>query len=370
MVSDDRPVGAAIVGTGWGLLTHAPAMRDAGIDVRWLVGRDRERTDERAAAAGVHRATVDLDEVLDDPAVDLVVVATPPDTHAPLVVRAAEAGRHVMCEKPFAHSLDDAKRMRDAVRAAGVLGVVGHEFRFLGDRIATREAVGSGLIGAPKLFTHTRLSSTLAGVGATVPGWFGERAAFGGWLNAEVQHLIDEIRGLLGELASVTVLEQQVTERNWDVGDTFAAQFVTCAGAVGTILSSVGTAGSGLSVQRISGTNGCIWTDPDGSIVVDDGSGRRVLAAAAPRAAATTDPTITDLVSTNTLSRALSGASGMLREPTRVMYEAVRQRILSGGDDPAAAGPATFDDGVANTAVHMAMLRSMRSGGTERIEPV
>ena len=91
---------------------HVPALRAAGFDVVALVGRDGERTARRAARLDVARSCTSLADALALPGVDVVAVATPPATHADLAVEAAEAGRHVICEKPFA--LDAVEAAPDA----------------------------------------------------------------------------------------------------------------------------------------------------------------------------------------------------------------------------------------------------------------
>src|SRR5579862_2266113 len=93
--------GAVVVGTGFGCVTHVESLRRAGFDVVALVGRDQQRTAERAAAVGVANPVTSLADALARPGADVVVVATPPHTHAPLVLQAVGANKHVVCEKPF-----------------------------------------------------------------------------------------------------------------------------------------------------------------------------------------------------------------------------------------------------------------------------
>jgi predicted dehydrogenase len=319
----------------------------------------------------------DLQEVFEDDDIDVVVVATPPTTHADIVVAAAEAGKHVMCEKPFAHSLDDAIRMRDAARDAGVVGAVGHEFRWLPTSVVSIEALRKGAIGVPRLFNHIRLSSALSAPGSSAPDWFQAKDSFGGWLNAEIQHVIDEIRTLMGEFATVYALEGQTTDHDWDVGDTFVVQFTTQDGAMGTLVSSTGSVGERLSVQRISGTKGSLWTNSDGTVSVDDGSGPVIVETPSTRAVSTdasadhefeiNEQFIDQMKSSNTLTGTLAAATSRLHLPTRLMYEAFRERILGTAQAIQPAQLATFDDGVKNTAVHMAVRKSVETGRPEKV---
>lgn len=368
---------AAVVGTGWGCLSHVPALRAAGFEVRALGGTDKTRTQDRAASLDIPTAVTDLRAIYEDDEIDVVVVATPPTTHADIVVEAAEAGKHVLCEKPFAHSLEDAIRMRDAARDAGIVGAVGHEFRWLPPSVAAVETMRNGTIGVPRLFNHIRLSTALAAPGSTAPEWFQAKDSFGGWLNAEIQHVIDEVRTLMGEFATVYALEGQTTEHEWDAGDTFVVQFTTQDGAMGTLVSSTGSVGQRLSVQRISGTKGSMWTNPDGTVSVDDGAGPVIVDTPGTRAVSgdasaggeleMNERFAEQMKSSNTLTGTLAAATSRLHHPTKLMYKAFRQRIQGRDDAPQAAELATFDDGVMNTAVHMAVRKSVETGRPETV---
>ena len=84
---------------------HVPALRAAGFDVRAIVGRNAERTARRADRAGIEHACTTLAEALAVPGVDAVTIVAPPAQHAELSLEAIAAGRHVICEKPFALDL-------------------------------------------------------------------------------------------------------------------------------------------------------------------------------------------------------------------------------------------------------------------------
>lgn len=80
-MSDPNP-GAVIVGSGFGVVTHVRALRTAGFDWLALVGRDSQKTVERAALANIPLALTSLPEALALPGVDAVAIATPPHSHA------------------------------------------------------------------------------------------------------------------------------------------------------------------------------------------------------------------------------------------------------------------------------------------------
>src|SRR5690242_19282765 len=110
-MTKDGVLGAAVVGTGFGVLTHVRALRGAGHEVRALVGRDPDKTADRAKRCEVPHACTSLAEALDGGDIDMVTVATPPHTHASIVLDAVGAGKHVMCEKPFALDAGEAYDM-------------------------------------------------------------------------------------------------------------------------------------------------------------------------------------------------------------------------------------------------------------------
>src|SRR5688572_14366586 len=134
-------LGAIVIGTGFGTRVHVPALRAAGFEVLALVGRDGDRTARRAERLGIPNALADVDAALALPGVVAVTIATPPSTHAELAIASACAGKHVLCEKPFAMDLAEASAMLEAAEAAGVTHLVGHEFRWATERSVAGRAI-------------------------------------------------------------------------------------------------------------------------------------------------------------------------------------------------------------------------------------
>src|SRR5581483_6932846 len=144
-------LGAVVVGTGFGCVTHVRALRAAGFDVKAVVGRDPARTRERASQFGVDAACTSLAEAMSIDAVDAVTVATPPHTHAPLALEAIGAGKHVLCEKPFATDAREARTVLAAAENSGLVHLLGTEFRWDAGQATLARAVGSGAIGEARL---------------------------------------------------------------------------------------------------------------------------------------------------------------------------------------------------------------------------
>src|SRR5262249_103347 len=115
-------INAAIVGLGWWGKTLVESVQASSDSLRFVAGATRTVSPEAEAFAAEHelRLLVSLEALLDDPAVDAVVLATPHSLHAQQVIAAAEAGKHVFCEKPFTLTKADAEAAVAATRRSGV----------------------------------------------------------------------------------------------------------------------------------------------------------------------------------------------------------------------------------------------------------
>jgi predicted dehydrogenase len=124
---EHHPVRVGVAGLGyWGPNLARNFAAIPGCELRWLCERSAEA---RARVAGLFpgaRATGELEELLGDPELDAVVLATPVPTHAELAVRVAQAGKHCFVEKPLATTAADAQRAVEASERAGRTLMVGH----------------------------------------------------------------------------------------------------------------------------------------------------------------------------------------------------------------------------------------------------
>ncbi len=354
--------GALVVGTGFGCLTHVRALRNAGFEVRALVGRDAAKTRERAERFAIRHPTTSLAEALALD-VDLVAVATPPHSHAELVLTAVAAGKHVVCEKPFARDTAEAKRMLDAAEGAGIVHLLGTEFRYAtGQALATR-AIRNGVIGEPRLATHLLCVPMLTEPDAEVPGWWADAAQGGGWLGAQASHVLDEMRVMLGEIVGVSATLSNVVDRPWSAEDSFSVHFRTESGVAGILQSSVAAYGPPLMITRITGSKGSIWIDFD-TVTVADATGQRTLEAPTDLVTLAPDPPADDLMVTEYDKL---HAFGIDVAPYTRLYEDARS-LIGGQPAPTDPAPATFVDGVANMAVLDAIRASAAGGGWITVE--
>ncbi len=140
-----------------------------------------------AETRGIH-AYASLDEVLADPAVDIVTVAVPNDSHLPIVTRALRAGKHVICEKPVALSSAELSEMIRAAEESGTLFTTHQNRRWDVDYLAIQQLVDEGTIGAP-----LRIESRIHGSRGIPSDWRGEVEHGGGMILDWGVHLIDQM---------------------------------------------------------------------------------------------------------------------------------------------------------------------------------
>lgn len=342
-----------VVGTGFGILTHARAMRRAGIEVTGLVGRNPEKTRERAEKVGIPHAFTSLEEALALPGVDLVTVATPPHTHLEIVLAAIEAGKHVLCEKPFARDAGEARKMLEAAEKAGVVHMLGTEFRFSTGQAHATRAVHQGVIGDPRLATFILNVPALADPSGEVPAWWSDRADGGGWLGAFASHVIDQLQVTLGRFTGVMASLQLLADRDWSVDDTYTIQFRTGSGATGILQSTAGAYGAPLVSSRIYGSKGQLSIEGD-RVTVADATGVRTLETPSDLVNDAPEPPPAEFMTT---TYDHLHAAGFDLSPYAKLFRTMAARIAD-RQAPADPAPATFDDGLAGQKVLDAVRRS------------
>ena len=208
-------VGIGIIGYGMMGKAHcygytlAPHIRPLPVRPRLRVisGRHAEAVREAARLYGVERAVTDWREVIDARDVDIVHVCTPPGVHAEMVAAAAQAGKAVVCEKPLAATLDDARRAAAAVRDAGVANAIGFNYRRLPAVALMKQMVDEGTIGEPRLWRGTWLSDEF--LDPEIPfDWRFSRELGASTIADLGAHLIDLARWLVDEVETVSAQSQ------------------------------------------------------------------------------------------------------------------------------------------------------------------
>ena len=152
-------LGAAVVGAGyWGpnLIRNFTAVD--GWDLRWVCDLD---LDQARAATRRHpsvRSTDSLEDVLDDPAVAAVAIATPAATHEAIAISAIEAGKHVLVEKPLAGSVEAGRRILESADAAGRIVMADHTFCYTSAVRKIHELISTGTVGTIQFVDSVRIN--------------------------------------------------------------------------------------------------------------------------------------------------------------------------------------------------------------------
>ena len=142
-----KPVRIGVIGVGFGTRVQIPGFQSEGFEVVAVCSRQRERAEEAAKNFGIPNTYTDYREMLSQPGLDAVSIVTPPNLHHEMTIAALEAGKHVLCEKPFAMDQQQAKEMWDKAQETKLTGMVTHEFRFAPARAYVKELLQQGYIG-------------------------------------------------------------------------------------------------------------------------------------------------------------------------------------------------------------------------------
>ena len=139
-------IGVAVIGFGLaGRVFHAPFVSAVpGLKLEAIVQR---RGDEAAKAWPEVRILRTVEEALNDPAIQLIVVGTPNETHFALAKQALEAGKHVVIDKPFAASSTEAKELTNLAKAKNLVLAPFHNRRWDGDFLTVRKVLNDGKLG-------------------------------------------------------------------------------------------------------------------------------------------------------------------------------------------------------------------------------
>ena len=192
---------------GWGLIGASTIARSYMINainaqpngrVVAVTSSDPERGRRFAAEQGIPRSHESVEALLADPEVDVVYISTTNELHKPQALAAAAAGKHVLCEKPLALNLDDAREMVAACLAAGVVMGTNHHLRNAVTHRKLRELIANGAIGEPlaaRVFHAVFLPDFLQ-------GWRIKRADAGGVVILDITvHDADTLRFVLDDEA-------------------------------------------------------------------------------------------------------------------------------------------------------------------------
>jgi predicted dehydrogenase len=219
-----------------------------------VCGRNAEATTEAARRYGYEKVYTDWREMIADPDVQLFDNGGPNDIHAEPSIAAAQAGKHVFCEKPLARTAEEAKAMWDAAQKAGVKHMVAHNYRFVPAVRLAYDLIKSGKLGRIYHFRARYLQEWIMPHYGTPMIWRTDKATAGsGTIGDLGSHIIDLARHMVGEIDAVGALTRTfIPERpgpdgkplKVEVDDAFAAVVEFANGAIGTLESSRFAAGN------------------------------------------------------------------------------------------------------------------------------
>jgi predicted dehydrogenase len=187
-----------IAGIGTMAEVHAAAWYTVGVEIAGCSSLNPTQTEAFGQRHNI-RAFASYDELVNN--VDIVDICTPTATHKPLVLTAANAGKHVICEKPIALTVEDAQAMIEACR--GIRFFIGMVLRFFPQYRAAKQLVAAGRIGKPGVLRLKRVSY----VPQKPEAWYFNDALSGGMVVDLMIHDFDYTRWLAGEVERVYALK-------------------------------------------------------------------------------------------------------------------------------------------------------------------
>jgi predicted dehydrogenase len=245
-------------------LSHTP-----GAEVIAIASARMSSAQSTAREFGVPHAYDDWGLMLREHAFDLVCIATPTVTHAPMVLAALEAGAHVLCEKPTAMNAGEAKSMLDRAIALGRIHMIDHELRFNPNRRKAKSLIESGFIGDVRHAHISNINAAWATADSRSKGdWWSMEDQGGGRLGANGSHQIDMLRWWLGEPAAVigqafTMVPKRVDKASGEpwiatADDTTHFSLEMKTGALATVFISAVARHAMDSVTQVYGSEGTL----------------------------------------------------------------------------------------------------------------
>ena len=245
-----------------------------------VMRRDIERARDYARRHGVARAYAQADDLIADPEVDAVYIATPPSTHAALALRVAAAGKPCLVEKPMARTHGECLAMIEAFRDRGVPLWVAYYRRALPRFLLVRDLLNRGAIGR-LTSVHVEVTKPLA---TTERGnWRFDPAVAGAGLFFDLgSHCFDLLDFLVGPIADVSG-QSANTAGAYAAEDVTTAAFRFDAGVLGTGVWNFNAAASA-DVITFTGTDGTLTTPvfSDTDVIVTRAGERQTYAAPNP----------------------------------------------------------------------------------------
>ncbi len=210
-------IGYAFMGrahsNGWRQVAHFmdPAYEPV---LKVVCGRTESSVKAAAETLGWQEYATDWRQVIERKDIDIIDVSTPGDSHAEISIAAAKAGKAVLCEKPLANTVEEARKMVEAVKAANVINMVCHNYRRAPAVTLAKQLIESGALGTLYHYRGTYLQDWLVSPDFPRLWRMDKKQAGSGALGDILSHTLDLSRFLVGEVKEVSsMMKTFITER-------------------------------------------------------------------------------------------------------------------------------------------------------------
>ncbi|QCB97609.1 Gfo/Idh/MocA family oxidoreductase [Arthrobacter sp. PAMC25564] len=358
------PLRAGFIGGGFMAAVHGRAVRTAGVIPAGVASSTLESAGRAAARLGLGHAYSSVEQLLDDDSIDVVHICTPNVTHAEFAAAALQAGKHVVCEKPLATSVEDAAAVTALARTLGRTAAVPFVYRFHPMVREARARVRHGQVGRVLTIQGSFLQDWL--LSSEDDDWRVDES-LGGPSRAFADigsHLCDVIEFILNDrisrLAALTrTAFSQRGGRDVRTEDIVSVVFETRGGAVGTLLiSQVAPGRKNRLALEISGTTETLTFDQEQpeTLWVGRRSGSQLLVR---------DPAVLD----PSAARYCSLPAGHPQGYQDAFNSFISDVYLAVRSGTAPDGLPLFEDGLRASRLTSAVQRSAREGGWQDVPP-
>jgi predicted dehydrogenase len=279
MPASKRRIG--IIGVGFGAQVYVPGLQSEGWEVAALCSRTRDKAAKVAGIFGIRDVHTDPMELIQRDDLAAIAITTPPGSHRELSIAALGAGKHVLCEKPFALDAREATAMRDAAEASGRTAMVGHEFRHTPQRAYIKQLLTEGYIGRFRICTIELFLDRYVTREPRPLTWNAWKAEGGGLLGALGSHYVDGLRHWFGDVASVSgrvaALRPDVTDAatnrivKAETDDTFVFTLEFTNGGLATMIASFAATPARGAKIVVMGDSGTLVAEQPGPNPMENG---------------------------------------------------------------------------------------------------
>ena len=279
MPASTRKIG--IIGVGFGAQVHVPGFRSEGWEVAAICSRHSDKAQKAAAEAGIPGVYTDPMRLIQRDDLAAVSIITPPGAHHALSLAALQAGKHVLCEKPFALDGKQGREMLAAAEKSRRAAMIAHEFRHTPQRAYIKQLLDENYIGKFQLCTIELFLDRYVTAQPRPFTWMARKADGGGLLGALGSHYIDGLRHWFGEVSSVSgrleTLRPDLVDAatgkkvEAETDDTFLFTLTFRNGGMATMIASFATTPTRGAKIVVMGDRGTLIAEQPGPNPMEDG---------------------------------------------------------------------------------------------------